>query len=265
MSPYPRFLPIAETPVAGAGRAGSDGPVIARGAASHWRAVETWTFDGLAAVVPDAEVELVEGNREAQATRLRRSSLRRYLASLQRPDADGAPVAYLKEFDLLKVAPRLRDDLRQRELMPPRTLSATRSWIGPAGARTGLHYDYLDNLAVQILGIKRWRFVRAGAVERLGGVSEKYDPWAVLARKGAAELAARSAGGRDFFSVDTMPGDVLHVPAGWWHEVENLTPSLMFGGFHGAVPNVLARMAWVGARNLRHRLVGGECTCHGAP
>jgi len=265
MAPDSRFLPISETTFAGCGEKGLDGPFIIRGAARRWRAVSAWTFDGLSAVVPDQEVELVQGNREAQATRLRRSSLRQYLASLQRPDADGASVAYLKEFDLLKVAPWLRDDLHHRELMPPRTLSATRSWIGPAGARTGLHYDYLDNLAVQILGIKRWRFVRAGTVERMGAVSEKYDPWAVLARTDATDLAARAAPCRDFFSVDAMPGDILHVPAGWWHEVENLTPTLMFGGFHGPVPNVLARMAWVGARNLRHRLVGGECTCHASP
>jgi len=166
----------------------------------------------------------------------------------------------------LKAAPHLREDLGHRDLLPARALCATRSWIGPASASTGLHRDYLDNLAVQVLGAKRWRFVRPGAVERMGAESRKYDPWAVLADRSVGALAARADTVRgDFFSVDLGPGDVLHVPAGWWHEVTNLAPSLMVGSFYGVAPTVLARMAWVGVRNFRHRLVGGECTCHAAP
>lgn len=257
------LLPVFEATF-GSGRTPrrSDAPFVVRGAASHWRAVQTWTFEQLAAVVPDAAVDLVEGNREIEPTRFRRSTLRRYLASLQRPDAPEAVPANLKEFDLLRAAPQLRDDLGHRELLPTRVLCATRSWIGPASASTGLHRDYLDNLAVQVLGVKRWRFVRAGVVERMQAESRKYDPWAVLADASVAALAARSGIRGDFFSLDLAPGDVLHVPAGWWHEVTNLTPSLMVGGFYGAAPTVIARMMWVGARNLRHRVVGGDCTCH---
>ncbi|MFL6698751.1 MAG: cupin-like domain-containing protein [Vitreoscilla sp.] len=242
----------------------ADGPFVLRGAASGWPAVNAWSFESLAAAVPDVQVELVQGNREAGNTRLVRSSLRQYLASLQRPAVPGTPPSCLKEFDLLRSVPRLREDLSHRQLLPPRMLSSTRCWIGPAGAETGLHHDYLDNVAVQILGVKRWSLVRPGLVERLQAVSSKYDPWAVLANASAAELATRGGSGRDFFSVDLMPGDVLHVPAHWWHEVRNLTPALMFGGFHGRISKVLVRSAWVGARNLRHRLIGGECTCHGA-
>ena len=261
------FSPVLEARLTDAGRPphDADHPYVIRGAASHWRAVRTWSFERLAAAVPDVQVELVQGNREAGTTRLMRSALRTYLASLQHPAPAEAPPAYLKEFDLLKLVPRLRDDLDHRKLLPPRTLSSTRCWIGPAAAGTGLHHDYLDNVAVQILGIKRWNLVRAGTVERLGALSGKYDPWAVLASASAGQLAAQGGAGGDFLTVDLMPGDVLHVPARWWHEVSNLTPTLMFGGFHGPASTVLGRMAWVGARNLRHRVKRGDCTCHAAP
>jgi lysine-specific demethylase 8 len=266
MNTDPGLLPVVEAALSqGRPPLRSDVPFVVRGAASHWRAVRTWSFERLAATVPDAAVELVEGNREIEPTRFRRSTLREYLASLQRPDASGATPANLKEFDLLRAAPQLRGDLGHRELLPARVLCATRSWIGPACASTGLHRDYLDNLAVQVLGVKRWRFVRAGAVERMGAESRKYDPWAVLADSSVAALAARSSVRGDFFSVDLAPGDVLHVPAGWWHEVTNLTPSLMVGGFYGPAPAVLARVMWVGVRNLRHWIVGGDCTCHATP
>jgi len=264
MEVLPDSLPIAEVPLDGGGPLRSaEAPFVIRGAASQWPAVRTWSFARLAGEVPDAVVDLVEGNREAEPTRFRRSTLRQYLASLQ-ATGDSAVGANLKEFDLLRVAPRLRRDLGHREMLPPRVLCAMRSWIGPAGASTGLHRDYLDNLAVQVLGAKRWWFVRAGTVQRIGAESRKYDPWAVLADSSVSALAARASLRGDLYSVELMPGDVLHVPAGWWHEVTNVTPSLMIGGFHGKAPAVIARMAWVAARNLRHRIVGGDCTCHPA-
>jgi hypothetical protein len=261
------LLPIAEASLSGGGPLrGADAPLVFRGAASHWPAVRTWSFEGLASALPESTVNLVEGNREVEPTRFRRSTLRRYLASLRHPDEPGAAPANLKEFDLLKLVPRLREDLGHHDLLPARVLSATRSWIGPAGASTGLHRDYLDNVAVQVLGTKRWRFVRPGVVERMGAESRKYDPWAVLADQGVGALACRPDIARgDLLSVDLAPGDVLHVPAGWWHEVTNLSPSLMIGCFNGTAPAVIARMAWVGMRNVRHRWVGGECTCHAAP
>lgn len=263
----PTLQPVDEAAFPGRDElAGRSRPTVFRGHAADWPAVREWTFERLAGCVPDEPVTLVEGNREEGATQFARTSLRRYIAGL---DGAGASVraAYLKEFDLLQAVPALKADLRHRELLPRGNLASLRSWIGPARSSTGLHHDYLDNIAVQVLGRKRWRLARRGVVERRGAVSPKYDPWAVLAAGSVMQLAGQGASAEDLFEVETGPGDVLHVPAGWWHEVHNLSPSLLFGGFHGPAPVVLARWAWVGVRNLRHRwgtLGRGDCTCHPA-
>ncbi len=241
-------------------------PVVFRALAAQWPAVRQWSFAQLAAKVADQPLQLVSGNREQGATRLISSTLRRYLQSLgdaaQRPD----DTPYLKEFDLLAAAPQLRQDLHYAPLIPRRHLQSLRSWIGPAGSRTGLHFDYLDNIAVQVIGHKRWRFARPGTVQRLGRVAAKYDAWAVLADTELDTLAStQGTTASGFFSVDVGPGDVLHIPAGWWHEVRNLSPSLLFGGFHGPTVQVLARWTWVCVRNGLHRvgwLAQGDCTCH---
>lgn len=251
-------------------RSGPPQPVVLRGAAAAWPAVRHWSFAALAALAPDLPVQLVAGNRERDATCLRRSTLGAYLRGLEaqaggQPASGAAPWPYLKEFDLLQALPALRGDLRPRELWPHRGIVAHSAWVGPAQARTGLHHDLMDNLAVVLLGRKRFYLAPPGSVEALGAVSDKYDRWAVLARMGIDELARRS-GAATCRVVDLSPGDALYVPRGWWHEVVNLTPSLLLGGFFGPAPRVLGLWAWTGLRQGLH-LAGwrrGHCCCHAA-
>jgi hypothetical protein len=249
-------------------------PVLYRGLAAHWPAIHRWSFSHLAKTLPDQAVKLVAGNRELGGTQLVHSTLHQYLDSLNEQGSapnETAQTLYLKEFDLLKAAPALKQDLPCDTIFPTGGIRSVQSWIGPASARTGLHFDYLDNMAVQLVGRKRFYLVRPGVVERLKAVSSKYDAWATLSSLGALEVAALHKKLRqpdqlhDFFEVDLAPGDVLHVPAGWWHEVSNLTASVSMGGFYGATLPVLARWSWVCARQALHQIGAlgrGNCTCH---
>jgi Cupin-like domain len=240
-------------------------PQVYRGLVAHWPAVQRWSLPYLAQRCGELEVALVDGNRERHSTHLRTSTLREYLSSL----AQHGQALYLKEFDLLKAAPQLHQDLGYGDIFKPRTVRAVRAWIGPAQASTGLHYDYLDNMAVQLVGRKRFYLVRPGVVERHGFVSKKYDAWAVLADTDAQALQALASqqqhSEEDFLCVDLAPGDVLHIPATWWHEAANLSTSVSLGSFYGSPVPVLVRWAWVQARQQLHRLGwlgAGGCTCH---
>jgi hypothetical protein len=260
-----RVLPDAVGPPAAL--AGQRGPAVLRSVAAHWPAIRRWTFPYLASLDPDHVVELVVGNREHDDTRIEVGTLGSYLQSLAEPPQPGAEQRYLKELDLLGRFPRLSDDLRQRELFPSGSVMSSSAWIGPTGARTGLHYDLLDNVAVQIVGRKRFYLARPGTVERAGAVSGKYDQWAQLSTVGVSELAAGRAASGDFFVVDLEPGDVLRVPATWWHEVVNLSPSVLLSGFFGPRAEVGALWLRTTGRHAAHRLgwVGrAGCTCHAA-
>jgi Cupin-like domain len=241
-------------------------PAVFRGLAAAWPAIQQWRFSELADRLPDRTVQLVAGNREHGRTCFVESSLSAYLRGLESTARAAQPPLYLKEFDLLDALPALRQDLKHAEIFPDGVTKSLQSWIGPAGAQTGLHHDYLDNLAVQVVGRKRFYLVRPVTVERLGAVSKKYDAWARLSNFGAQALAARDKQpGDNYAVVDLEPGDVLFVPKGWWHEVHNLTASILFGGFYGPRTAAAARWAWVGARNVLHRrgwLGRQGCTCH---
>jgi len=265
----PVFQPLPEVNAPLAAQLQDGRPAVFRGLAATWPAVEAWTFSRIAALSPELPVRLVVGNREKDPTAFTQATLGDYARALSRESRADEEQVYLKEFDLLEKFPQLAADLRQHELFPAGAITSSSAWMGPTHARTGLHYDLLDNLAVQIVGRKRFHLARPGTVERAGEMSGKYDSWARLSRCGVAELAdAAAPDSDDFFAVDLEPGDVLYNPAGWWHEVVNLSAGILLSGFFGSKVHVVSRWARVRARDGLHRLgVLGrdDCTCHPRP
>ncbi|MEU1282565.1 cupin-like domain-containing protein [Streptomyces sp. NPDC005805] len=262
----PTVEPVEASPFPSRRQLPGTGPALFRGLAAAWPAVDKWTPQYIGALAPDMPIQLVVGNRESGATRFSTSTLGAYVDGITGDQTDESHPPYLKEFDLLRRLPELRRDLRQDELFPRRCIRSSSAWIGPRGSRTGLHYDILDNFATVASGRKRFLLARPGAVEQAGHVSGKYDPWAVLARCTHADLArAGDLGPGTLFQADLGPGDVLYVPAGWWHEVVNLSPSVLISGFFGKPHRVVAKGAAVAFRNALH-LCGfpdkNSCTCH---
>jgi len=245
-------------------------PQVWRGLVRHWPAVTRWTFEHLAALDPERPVQVVQGNREAEASRLVGTTWGRHLAGLQHAAAGVDPAAgHLKEFDLLRHFPALRRDVDLAPLFPPHAVVSSQAWIGPAHARTGLHHDVLDNLAFTVRGRKRFYLAPPGAVESRRLVSGKFDRWAKLSQVGIDELMATSpATANDSVRViDLAPGDALFVPRGWWHEVVNLEASILLSGFFGSRTRTWAAWARTGAMQLAHDAGlwrRGECTCHTA-
>jgi lysine-specific demethylase 8 len=260
------FRPLPEATAQHMAYVRSRTPAVFRGMAADWPATRKWSFAHVASLSPDLPVKVVVGNRETNETRFAHSTLGAYIEILERNAPPEEEQVYLKEFDLLRRFPELRADLRRKQLFPRGSLSACSAWIGPTGARTGLHYDLLDNLAITISGTKRFYLAPPGTVEHAGTVSRKYDAWARLSRLGVAELTAGHVTTDDFFVIDLEPGDMLYVPAGWWHEVVNLSASMLLSGFFGTKAEVLSNWARVSARDVLHRcgvLGRGNCTCHG--
>jgi hypothetical protein len=115
-----------------------------------------------------------------------------------------------------------------------------RFWVGPAGTVTPLHCDYDDNIFAQIWGTKRiflspphhdeFLYPREANAILFGS---PFDPEAPdfdqfpLARQAT------------MIEVIVHPGDMLYVPAGWYHQVRALTFSLSSNRWARAVPFAL--------------------------
>lgn len=115
-----------------------------------------------------------------------------------------------------------------------------RFWLGPARTVTPLHCDYDDNIFAQVWGSKRiflapphhdaFLYTREANPILFGS---PFDPEAPdFARFPLARQAA-------LVEVIVQPGDLLYVPAGWYHQVRALTFSLSANRWARAVPFAL--------------------------
>lgn len=115
-----------------------------------------------------------------------------------------------------------------------------RFWLGPAGTVTPLHADYDDNLFVQVWGSKRiflapphhdeFLYPREANALLFGS---PFDPEAPDFDK--FPLARRAS----IIECTVDPGDLLYVPAGWYHQVRALTFSLSTNRWSRAMPLAL--------------------------
>jgi hypothetical protein len=115
-----------------------------------------------------------------------------------------------------------------------------RFWLGPAGTVTPLHADYDDNIFVQVWGRKRiflapphhddYLYTREANALLFGS---PFDPEAPdYARFPLARQAT-------LLECVVEAGDLLYVPAGWYHQVRSLTFSLSSNRWSRTKPVVL--------------------------
>ena len=116
-------------------------------------------------------------------------------------------------------------------------MGPARFWIGPARTITPLHCDYDDNILAQILVTKRitlappphaeFLYAREANSLRFGS---PFDPEAPDYER---YPLARQA---DVVECIARPGDMMYVPAGWFHQVHALSFSLSANRWARGVP-----------------------------
>ncbi len=122
-----------------------------------------------------------------------------------------------------------------------------RFWLGPSGTVTPLHCDYDDNIFAQIWGSKRiflspphydeFLYPREANAILFGS---PFDPEAPDFEK--FPLARQAA----MIECIMQPGELLYVPAGWYHQVRALTFSLSANRWARALPLALDGNASLG-------------------
>lgn len=118
-----------------------------------------------------------------------------------------------------------------------------RFWLGPAGTMTPLHCDYDDNIFAQIWGTKRIFLSPPHHGEFLYAWEANPVLFGSFVNPEAPDFdkfpLARQA---TLIEVIVNPGDMLYIPAGWYHYVHALTFSLSSNRWARGMPFALRSM-----------------------
>jgi hypothetical protein len=205
-------------------------------------AVSNWSPEWLAERFGDAIVRVCDGRAEP-----RRGEQHHGMYTVeQRLDAFAARVREVGSSNELYMVAQHRNlagplaglikDLPLPPLVEPhRVASCSSLWFGPAGTRTPAHHDTTNVLFFQVHGEKRIWLASTAQVALARGARGFYAPLPL------SEPAHRSAGGAlagvTVYEVSLKAGDLLLIPAGWWHEVHALSVSISVSFTGLAVPN----------------------------
>ncbi|AZC23615.1 hypothetical protein C4K39_1931 [Pseudomonas sessilinigenes] len=216
-------------------------PVIVRNAATAWP-IFCMSVGQIVSHLGSLDVSLLleEYDLEnARPPKYQKTSFADYVESLYVPDA---PVHGYMAANT--VPPALEDSYRFPSVFAREVFNTPRWWIGPAGTGLRLHRDMVDNFLVQLKGRKKIRLYAPSETRFLYpasvGGNLMYEPSRVDPENYQADKFP------DYqHSVSTVcelqAGDMLYLPAGWWHHVLNLEVSwsLNFFAVNGE-PRVLS-------------------------
>lgn len=242
-------------------------------------------FARLAAAASGEEVDIAISQEESsEPTKKAREQLVAYLSRLAEVAAcegcrersrctDLAPLAarpamgYAKQLELDELFPSLRYVSLRLEEALGRGHPHAYVWAGPAGSVTGMHNDDEDGALLNLAGRKRVRLFPPAAVNGLYRNS-KYDSGTTCCDVDTDEperfplLATVQQMG---WEVVLGPGDLLHIPKFYFHEVRSLeaTVSVNFWSSghlqdwtRGAVRRLFFRLHCMGMYRR------GNCVCH---
>jgi ribosomal protein L16 Arg81 hydroxylase len=161
------------------------------------------------------------------------STLHDYVESIRAQQEDEGARAYLAAN---AIPPELEDMVGLPGQFAQDAFANTRMWIGPPGTGLKFHRDMVDNFIVQAFGRKNLSLIAPHHAadmrpERLGGNPFYHPSGRDLRDEAAASSALKPETLAARIEVTLDEGDAIYLPAGWWHQVRNVTLSWSFNFF----------------------------------
>jgi hypothetical protein len=208
-------------------------PVILRSMMGDWPALEKWNPDYLLSRYGHIPVEITRG-REKEAgyekefhKTVATVPFEEFIQQIEgRPTSNDIYLVARNYFFSNPAFRPLRDDI-----IPPGEiidtaydgLKSLKLWFGPGGTVTPLHHDKHSILFCQVYGRKHFKMIPSFELPRIYNKDRYYsevDPMNVDIQKHPLFQQASVA------DVIVNPGEMLLIPAGWWHWVKSLEVSI---------------------------------------
>lgn len=213
----------------------ANAPVILTDAMARWPALGKWSPAWFKDRFADVAIEVCVGrasdpdcdmNYDAHRTTMTMASYVDLLVARGETN-DHYAIAHNRNMARSGLEPLFDDIVLDEEYFDPAMLrTAVSLWLGPAGTVTPLHHDRTNVFFGQVYGSKRVTLVsplETALLEGIRGVYSDYD-----LRRLASEAV---------LEVVLVAGETLFIPAGWWHRVQALEPSINFSLLNFRRPN----------------------------
>ena len=199
-------------------------PVVLEAFVAEWPSVRTWSFEHLAERCGDVQVTV--NSYSTKAARV--VTFTEFVELLKVSGGNTESPLYLQEWYYQPSAPQLAADMPEldiarydfrRNLYGEKASTNHQLWLGQKGGITRLHRDsyMVDVMHAQIVGTKRWYVMGPKAELRLDA-NGKPDFEALV-----------NSSDTQLHKFDLKPGDVLYLPANWFHRIELLSNSIGLG------------------------------------
>jgi jumonji domain-containing protein 7 len=228
-----------------------------------------WTPADLVALVGDNRVRVATcsnsvfhyGPSAARNLEVREMTMREAAAGICA--SDGQRAMYLMQQPIVEVFPELC-----AEISPPDLLgepAAPHLWFGTAGNVTQLHYDPLSNYFAQVYGRKQFTLYPPQCFDELypHPVESAFSHLSQIDIEHPDLSRHPRAHGLPRVEVILGPGDMLFLPAFWWHHVRSIDTAISLNFW--TVPPVSHCLVPAGLRLLRFAYEQNRLAAIGSP
>ena len=202
-------------------------PAVLRGLARDNHRVFSWSAEYFGSVFGDRKVPVIETNTgflsyERDVTEMPYAE---FVSRSFGPERRSDVSYYFK--NSTKILPAGHDDSEQIGVLAPyiRRSVMRNLWISRGGITVGLHFDHADNLNFQLRGEKIFMLYPPGV--------RRYYPMPMFSQTAHISRVFRDGPDPDLSNfprfdpsagirVELRAGDVLYLPAYWWHQVQSL-------------------------------------------
>jgi hypothetical protein len=229
-------------------------PVIIEGAIVNWPAAQLWSPSYLKSVcgtrIFHAEIGLPIGPPSSHELERfqRRLALSEFIDLMA--DIRSTSPCYISNKDI-QLFDGLENDVAFEKILGDEAWPGyTRMWIGSAGTRSSLHFDFHENILIQIYGEKEAVLVAptdGKYVYPVPGYIDKSEVDGFAPDSSRYPMFAKAI---KYFGT-LNPGDALLIPRCWWHALDAKSPSISVNHFFGPrldVREMIPAIAASGAR-----------------
>jgi hypothetical protein len=199
-------------------------PVVITGVNLIFPNLANWNMDYAAEKIIPKETLVLQKSHEKKSNGWQHVRIRTndYFNKLKE-NFINEPLLYMAQQNIDVIHPELKDLLEFDKLIPKNKVKQRNLWLGPGNTKAPLHMDPDDNFFMQLMGSKKFYLYSPSDTKFLYANSpfSKSPEFSQVIANNLDLSAYPNSKYAKLIEVHINAGEILFLPAYWWHEVVN--------------------------------------------